>query len=115
MGQWGTTDNVANSVNWGAMLFQKGKGPAAQQANNITLYNNTTANAIVPKQTVGQYGVSVAEIRSSNGSSEGKKAMSPGWHIRRVGSGGRAGRITYECLVSLTTMTSGAGDDTQLP
>jgi hypothetical protein len=115
MGQWGNQDNVANSVNWGAMLFQKGKGPAAQQANNITLYNNTTANAIVNKQVVGQFGVSVAEMRSSNGTSEGRKAVSPGWHIRRVGTGGRAGRVTYECLVSLTNMTSGATDDTQLP
>ena len=115
MGQWGTTDNVANSVNWGAMLFNKGKGPAAQQANNITLYNSTAANVIVNKQTVGQFGVSAAEMRSANGASEGKKATSPGWHIRRVGSGGRAGRITYECLVSLTTMTSGAADDAQLP
>lgn len=37
-----------------------------------------------------------------------------GWHLRKVGSGGRAGRVHYECLVAGGITTDGA-DDTILP
>jgi hypothetical protein len=115
MGQWGTTDNANGSVLWAAKTLNKGKGKAAQAANNAALYGSTTANAFVNKQTIGQFGVSVAERRNAAANSEARKVTSPGWNLRRVGSGGRAGRVTYECLVSLTGMANGATDDAQLP
>lgn len=37
-----------------------------------------------------------------------------GWVLRTAGSGGRAGRVTYETLVAMKTSTD-AGDDTVLP
>jgi hypothetical protein len=38
-----------------------------------------------------------------------------GWVKRTVGSGGRAGRVTYETLVAGTPITDGTADDTILP
>jgi len=38
-----------------------------------------------------------------------------GWVIRREGTGGRAGRVHYETLVAMGSMTSDASDDTILP
>jgi len=38
-----------------------------------------------------------------------------GWVVRTVGSGGRAGRVQYETLVAMGTITSDGSDDTVLP
>lgn len=37
-----------------------------------------------------------------------------GWNLRKEGSGGRAGRVHYETLVAMGSMTSDGADDTQL-
>ena len=113
--QWNAIDNANGAPKWSAKLFNKGKGKAQQAANTISLYGNTTPNVVVNKQTVGIFGVSVAEKRNLAANSEGRKVSGPGWHVRRVGSGGRAGRVTYECLVSVTNMSNGATDDAQFP
>ena len=44
-----------------------------------------------------------------------KKGVTAGWNIRTVGGGGRAGRVSYECLVATKNITSDASDDKQLP
>jgi hypothetical protein len=38
-----------------------------------------------------------------------------GWVVRKVGSGGRAGRVQYETLVAMGTITGDGSDDTILP
>lgn len=38
-----------------------------------------------------------------------------GWVVRTEGTGGRAGRVSYETLVAMGSMTSDASDDTVLP
>ena len=38
-----------------------------------------------------------------------------GWVVRRVGEGGRAGRVQYETLVAMGTITGDGSDDTVLP
>jgi len=38
-----------------------------------------------------------------------------GWVVRKVGTGGRAGRVTYETLVAMGTMTGDGSDDLILP
>ena len=43
------------------------------------------------------------------------KGASVGWNLRTEGTGGRAGRVSYECLVSTRSITSDASDDNQLP
>jgi hypothetical protein len=42
-------------------------------------------------------------------------AAHAGWNIRTVGTGGRAGRVQYETLVAMGSMSSDASDDTVLP
>ena len=38
-----------------------------------------------------------------------------GWNLRKEGSGGRAGRVQYECLVAMGSISGGTdSDDTQL-
>ena len=53
-----------------------------------------------------------AEI--ANAGAEGPRVTHTGWNLRRAGSGGRAGRVHYECLVA-GGITGDASDDTQLP
>ena len=43
------------------------------------------------------------------------KGATAGWNIRTVGTGGRAGRTQYECLVAMRNITSDASDDSILP
>lgn len=43
------------------------------------------------------------------------KGVTAGWNVRRVGTGGRAGRVQYECLVAMRNITSDASDDSILP
>jgi hypothetical protein len=43
------------------------------------------------------------------------KGATAGWNIRTAGTGGRAGRIQYECLVAMSNITSDASDDSILP
>lgn len=38
-----------------------------------------------------------------------------GWNIRTVGTGGRAGRVQYETLVAMGSISTDASDDTELP
>lgn len=37
--------------------------------------------------------------------------MSAGWNLRRVGTGGRAGRVQTECLVAMRNIATDASDD----
>ena len=43
------------------------------------------------------------------------KGATAGWNIRTVGTGGRAGRTQYECLVAMRNITGDASDDSILP
>lgn len=43
------------------------------------------------------------------------KGATAGWNIRTVGTGGRAGRTQYECLVAMRNIASDASDDSILP
>lgn len=44
-----------------------------------------------------------------------RSGMNAGWNIRREGTGGRAGRVTYETLVAMRSIGSDATDDDVLP
>lgn len=43
------------------------------------------------------------------------KKVTAGWNIRTEGTGGRAGRVQYECLVAMRNITGDGSDDTILP
>ncbi len=67
---------------------------------------NSTANPVTGGTGTG------AEIvlTLSSGMSDGKVAGAPGWVIRTVGTGGRAGRVQAECLVAIGDMGGDAED-----
>jgi hypothetical protein len=43
------------------------------------------------------------------------KGATAGWNLRTAGTGGRAGRVQYECLVAMRSITGDASDDSILP
>jgi hypothetical protein len=89
---------------------------AANAANNITISLTTTGGA-------GQYFTIVNGVRAtavvdrglSQGQSGAEHATHIGWNIKRVGAGGRAGRVQFETLVALSNVIGDGSDDISLP
>lgn len=115
MGQWGNTDDSANSVFWANTTLNVAK-------NQTELFGNTTVSAIVANAQVGVFGVSTDEIANTASGAEGLKIPHAGWVLRKEGRGGRAGRTQYEVLVAMSSITGDAGrvagdpsDDDTLP
>ena len=105
---WTMTDANIGSPIYTASQFNL----APNQANANLLFSNTTANAVVTGMTVGVFGVDASEV-DADANGHGYHA---GWVLRKVGSGGRAGRVTYETLVAASTITRTTdGDDTAFP
>ena len=77
---------------------------------DITATGNNSQYFVVSGATVA---TAVATLGS--GSSQGGHITHPGWVRRTVGTGGRAGRIQYETLVAMGTISSDAADDAVLP
>jgi len=100
MAQWKNTDAAANSVIWAAGQL---KTPA-NTANRDALFGNTTADATVAGQTIGMFGADVTETTVN------PAITHAGWVLRTVGSGGRAGRVQYETLVAMGSLTADAED-----
>lgn len=73
-------------------------------ANRDALYGNTTADAFVSGTTKGIFGVDVAEARAARAGAN-TRVVTPGYQLRTVGSGGRAGRVQYETLVAVRLST----------
>ena len=82
-------------------------------ANRTALYGNTTADAFVTGTTKGIFGVDVAEARAARAGAN-TRVVTPGYQLRTVGSGGRAGRTTYETLAAVR-LVSDASDDAVVP
>lgn len=108
--QWNKNDNAANSVNWAVQGFRK----SADSTNTALLFGNTTADIIQTGAVVGQFGVSAGEQTASRANTGGARAAHAGWVLRKVGTGGRAGRVQMETLVAMKSIT-GDAEDTILP
>lgn len=91
MAQWGKTDASSNSVLWSGALVKL----APTAANRNALFANSTADAFIPGQTIGVYGVDAGEVAAGAGA-----VAHTGWVIKKEGSGGRAGRVMTEVLVA---------------
>lgn len=105
---WGNKDNAANSDIAAVIQYNK----ATTAANQTSLFDNTTVGDFVANLAVGQFGVDVKEI-AANPAGHGFHA---GWVLRKEGTGGRAGRVTYETLVASGSIpTNDASDDTNMP
>lgn len=107
MSQWKNTDDAANSVIWAAQQLKT----TANSTTQTALFGNTTADAFITGETVGQYGIDTAEMRAARAGGIARPAHA-GWVLRTEGSGGRAGRVTYETLVASSTITGDASDVT---
>lgn len=105
MSQWKMDDSAGNSVNWAPAQLKV----TPNTDNQTALYGNTTADAFFTGATIGQFAVDDNEIAASKGS-----VAHTGWVLRTEGSGGRAGRVSYEVLVA-GGITSDGSDDTTLP
>jgi hypothetical protein len=90
MAQWKSTDNANGAPIWAPTSVRL----APTAANRNLLFDNTTPNAFTHGQTVEVVGIAANEIANSPGVSH------TGWNLRKVGTGGRAGRVSYECLVA---------------
>jgi len=101
---WGSNDDAANSTISTPAQF----GVAPDTGARANLFSNVTADAWVTGATVGVFGVDVNEQLASVGQAE--HAAHAGWNLRTEGSGGRAGRVTYETLVAMKSMTGDAED-----
>lgn len=110
MANWGNTDDAANSVLWATTQVKL----TPNTVNQTNLFGNTTADAFIAGATVGQFGIVSGEMQAARAGASAKMAHA-GWNLRTVGSGGRAGRVSYETLVAMKTIGSDASDDTVAP
>lgn len=111
MALWGNVDNAANSAIFALAQVSKNTANSTERTN---LYNNTTANAYFTGVTVGQFGINSSEEQAMGAAGLAKPAHA-GWALRTEGSGGRAGRVFYETLVAMGSMTGDGSDDTVAP
>ena len=107
---WGSKDNAANSDIAAVIQVRKG----VTTANQTTLYGNVTANVYFTNQVTGQFGVDTNEIRAANQTGRGH-AQHAGWVLRHEGTGLKAGRVWYETLVAMGSMSTDGSDDTYFP
>lgn len=74
-------------------------------------YNRATVGATATANGISNTAFSVT-LTGQEGSEKGPLA---GWNLRKEGSGGRAGRVHYECLVAMGSIAGGTdSDDSQL-
>lgn len=103
---WGNVDNAANSALFAAAQVKL----APNTTNQSLLFDNTTADDFVTGATIGQFGFDTAEQQAASGASGVAGPSHAGWVLRTEGSGGRAGRVFYETLVAMGSISDDAED-----
>ena len=88
---WKSADLANNAPIYAPAQFNK----APNTANRNALHSNATGNAFVTGETVAVVGVNDDEMAASL-----RKFPHTGWNIVHQGTGGRANRTWYECLVA---------------
>lgn len=102
-------------------------------SNNTQYFVLTTnSTAIQLSETLGGPAVNISSVPTSDqaghsitgqtatgvvtvGGSKNKGIAHAGWVVRTAGTGGRAGRVQYETLVAMGSMSSDGSDDNPLP
>jgi len=82
---------------------------ATSGGDRITLTKGLTENTGHFLQGTTATGAAVV------GGAKNKGVTHAGWNVRTVGTGGRAGRVQYETLVAMGSITGDGSDDTILP
>ena len=91
MSSWTNKDEAAGAPLWATAAIRK----EWSSANRTDLFNDTTADNFITGVTMGLFNYKDSET-------QGGKIAHAGWNLKTTGSGGRAGRDSYECLVALT-------------
>lgn len=113
MSSWGNYDNAANAPYWAVTQVSTGvnKAAAAPTAANVALlYGNTTSDVYVTNETVGLFMADKYEVQAADSAIPGT-----GWVLKTTGSGGRAGRVTWEvlaCVAEVQNDTAATEDAT---
>ena len=92
MSSWTKASSAAGAPLWAATMLNV----APSASNRTSLYENSSAGTFISGATHGLFNYSASETQS------GKVAHS-GWVLKTTGSGGRAGRVSYQTLVCLTS------------
>jgi len=106
MSSWGNHDNAANAPYWAVSQVSTGvnKAAAAPTAANVALlFGNTTSDVYVTNETVGLFMADKFEVQAADSTIPGT-----GWVLKTTGSGGRAGRITWEVLACVAEVQNDA-------
>ena len=91
MSSWTNVDEAAGAPLWAVAAIRK----TPSTANRTDLFNDTTADNFISGQTIGLFNFKDSETQSG-------AVAHVGWNLKTTGSGGRASRVQYECLVALT-------------
>ena len=91
MSSWTNVDEAAGAPLWAVEAIRKEKS----NANRTDLFNDSTADNFISGVTIGLFNFKDSETQSG-------KVAHVGWNLKTTGSGGRASRIQFECLVALT-------------
>ena len=91
MSSWSNTDEAASAPLWAVEAIRKEKS----NANRTDLFNDANANNFISGVTIGLFNFKDSETQSG-------KIAHAGWNLKTTGSGGRASRVQFECLVALT-------------
>jgi len=91
MSSWTNVDEAAGAPLWAVEAIRKEKS----NANRTDLFNDATANNFISGVTIGLFNFKDTETQSG-------AIAHAGWNLKTTGSGGRASRVQYECLVALT-------------
>lgn len=106
-----TTATTYYAIVTGANTFKVAASAADATAGTAINLTGTGNNA----QYFDLLGQTTATATASLGEGTVGGAAHAGWNLRTVGTGGRAGRVHYETLVAMGSMSSDASDDTVLP
>ena len=91
MSSWTNVDEAAGAPLWAVEAIRKEKS----NANRTDLFNDSTADNFISGVTIGLFNFKDSETQSG-------KIAHAGWNLKTTGSGGRASRVQFECLVALT-------------
>ena len=91
MSSWTNVDEAAGAPLWATAAIRK----EPSTANRTDLFNDTTADNFISGVTIGLFNFKDSETQSG-------AVAHVGWNLKTTGSGGRASRVQYECLVALT-------------
>lgn len=94
MPSWTVADSAAGAPLWACASIKL----APTSANRTNLYEDVTASNFITNVTIGTFNYTTSETQSG-------KIAHTGWILKTTGSSGRAGRITYETLVCLSSNT----------